>query len=154
METLNILMPYNFTSYEEKSLEFLIKNFVHREEVRILLFHSYTPIPAVDMTASPEMKKMTSGMAFLTEEARRKEEGLHLIEQRLQRNGFREAQIACRFKKREKSVADEIMAVARDEKAEILVLSRRPGKVGRLFARSVHVRVLSNLKNITICIPT
>jgi len=153
MEILRILMPYNFTSYEEKGLEFLIKNFAHREDVRITLFHSYTPVPPIDMSSNPEMKKMTRGIAFLSEETRRKEEGLNLIKERLQKNGFREAQLSHRFKKREKSVADEIIAAARNEKADLLVLSRQPGKVARLFARSVHTRVLSTLKNVTVCIP-
>ncbi len=58
------------------------------------------------------------------------------------------------FRQREKPVAEEILALVAQGAYRVLVLSRQPGKVTRLFAKSVHTKLLSTLKGITICIPT
>lgn len=154
MVTQKILVPYNFTAYEGKALDFLIRTYANRQDIQITLFHGYTPLPVVDMDASPEMRKMRSGFIFLSEELGRKEEGLKSAKKFLLENGFSDTQVNYIFRKRKKSVADEIIETATQEQYRVLVLSRQPGKVARFFARSVHSKVLSVLKDVTICIPT
>jgi hypothetical protein len=149
-----ILVPYNFTAYEEKALDFIIGTYAKREDVHVTLFHAYTPLPVVDMDASPEMQKMRSGMAFLNEEIMRKEEGLKSAKAHLLENGFTDHQIDYIFRTRERSIAEEIVETASKGRYRVLVLSRQPGKTARFFARSVHSKVLTALKGVTICIPT
>ena len=62
MARQKILMPYNFTASDSKVLDFLVKNFSHREDVSITLFNAYTPLPEIDVKGNPELKKMTGGM--------------------------------------------------------------------------------------------
>ena len=57
------------------------------------------------------------------------------------------------FKAKDRSVADEIMDAVSKGHYRVLVLSRQL-KVSRLFGRSVHTKVLSSLKDITVCIVT
>lgn len=154
MATQKILLPYNFTAYEEKALDFIIKTWANREDVQVTLFNAYTPLPVVDMDASPELGKMRSAMASLSKELREKEEGLRSAKDFLATSGFSGDQIDYIFREREKPVAEEIIDTVNKGHYRILVLSRQPGKVTRLFARSVHNRVLSALKGVTICIPT
>ena len=154
MATQKILVPYNFTAYEEKVLDFLIGTYANREDIQITLFHGYTPLPVLDMDASPEMRKMRSGLAYLAEELRRKEDGLKSAKKFLLENGFTDAQIEYVFREKKKPVAEEIIETTIEGHYRVLVLSRQPGKVTRFFARSVHTRILSALKGVTICIPT
>jgi hypothetical protein len=154
MAAQRILVPYNFTAYEEKALDFVIGTFAHRDDVQITLFNAYTPLPVVDMDASPELGKMRGAMVSLSNELREKEAGLKAAKEFLVQNGFSEDQVDYIFKKREKGVAEEIMETAKKGHYRVLVLSRQPGKVNRLFARSVHTKLLTTLKDMTICIPT
>jgi hypothetical protein len=153
MALQKILVPYNFTAYDHKALDFLINTYLNREEVQITLFHAYTPLPPVDFGASPEIKKMEVGMTFLSEEVRRKEEGMKAAKDFLVENGFSGNQVSYVFKERQRAVADEIIEATTKGHYRVLVLSQQPGKVSRMFARSVHLKVLSTLKGVTVCIP-
>lgn len=154
MAEFKILVPFNFTPYEEKTLDFLIGTYANREAVQVTVFHAYTPLPAVDMDASPEMRKIASGMAFLSEDIRRKEEALKSTKELLLKNGFMEDQIDYVFKEREKPIEEEIIEAASKAHYRVVLLSHQPGKVTRFFSKSVHTKVLSALKDITICIQT
>lgn len=43
MATQKILVTYNFTSYDQKALDFVIRTFVHLKDVEITLLNVYTP---------------------------------------------------------------------------------------------------------------
>ena len=58
------------------------------------------------------------------------------------------------YQKEEKPIAEEIISAVSSGHYKVLVLSRQPGKATRLFARSLHSKVLHALKNVTICIAT
>lgn len=152
MAEQKILVPYNFTTVEEKALGFVINTFAHRKDVKITLFNTYTPLPVVDMGASPEMSKMRDAMAVVAKDIEGKEAGLKDAKEYLLKNGFSDDQVDYIFRERKKSIADEIIVCALRGHYTVLVLSRQPGKVTRLFARSVHSKVLSTLKDVTICI--
>ncbi len=100
------------------------------------------------------MKKMSQGIAFLTGERKRKEEGLESAREFLMQNGFEDKQVDFIFREKQKVVADEIIDAVNEGGYNILVLSRQPGKVKRMFARSVHTKLFASLKNVTICIST
>ena len=154
MTTQKILLPRNFTIYEGKALDFIITTFADRKNVTVTLFHTYIPLPEIDMNASPEMRKMREGLVSLTEELRKKESGLRMSKEFLQQNGFSDEQIDYIFKKRKKAVADEIVECAEQGKYNVIVLTPQRGKVSRLFTRSVHAKLLSSLTNVTICLAT
>ena len=154
MAAQKILMPYNFTAYEEKALDFVINTFSRRKDVKITLFNTYTPLPEINMEASPEMGKMRTGIASLSQELKDKEAGLISAKHHLVENGFSEDQIDYVFAEKKKNIADEIIETVLRGHYRVLVLSRQAGKANRLFARSVHTRILSALKDITICIAT
>jgi len=154
MALQKILVPYNFTVYDQKAMDFLINTYLNRQDVQVTLFHAYTALPPVDFEANPEMKKMGSGIAFLSEEIRRKEEGMQSARDFLLENGFLSSQVGYVFKEREKGVAEEIIDLVTQGHYRVLVLSRQPAKVNRMFTRSVHTKILSSLKGVTVCIPT
>ena len=66
MATQKVLVPYNFTAQEEKTLDFVVGTYANRDDVQITLFNAYTPLPTVDMDASPELSKMRGAMASLS----------------------------------------------------------------------------------------
>lgn len=154
MAQRKIMVPFNFTAQDKKSLEFLIDTYSDRKNAHITLLHVYAPLPNIDSTGSHEMKKMAEGIAYLTGEKRRKEEGLDSAREFLVQNGFESKQIDFIFKEKEKVIADEIIDAVNEGNYNILVLSRQPGKVKRMFARSVHTKLFASLKKVTICIPT
>jgi hypothetical protein len=153
MALQKILVPYNFTAYDKKAMDFLINTYLNREDVQVTLFHAYAPLPPVDLEANPEMKKMGVGMAFLSDEVQRKEEGMRAAKGFLVENGFSPAQVGYVFKERQRAVADEIIELATKGHYRVLILSQRAGKLGRMFSRSVHARILSTLRGVTVCIP-
>lgn len=152
MAEQKILVPYNFTTEEEKALRFVIDTFANRKDVKITLFNTYTPVPLLDMGASPEMRKMRDAMNVISKDIEEKEAGLKAAKEYLLENGFSDDQVDYIFRERRKSIADEIIVCAFRGHYTVLVLTRQPGKVTRLFARSVHNKVLSALKDVTICI--
>jgi protoporphyrinogen oxidase len=148
-----ILVPYNFSAQEEKALDFIVRTYANRDDVQVTLFNAYTSLPTVDMQAGPEMAKMKMGLARLSDEIREKEAGLKSAKEFLVRNGLKDDQVDYIFKEKEKSTADEIIYTVSKHHYRVLVLSRQL-KVGGLFGRSIHTKVLSTLKNITACIVT
>jgi hypothetical protein len=154
MSVQKVLLPYNFTSYEGKALDFVIRVFGKREGHHITLFNAYTPPPSVDMQASPELVKMRGSIASLTNELRQKEEGLKSAMEYLVESGFSTDQVNYIFRQREKPIADEIIETVTKGHYRVLVLSRQPGKVTRMFSRSIHSKVLSTVTDITVCVAT
>ena len=148
-----ILLPYSFTIYDEKALDFVIRTFANQKDAEITLFYTYTPLPELDME-SPVLMQMKGAVRSLSKELSEKEIGLSSARETLLRSGFSGDQVDYTFKKRMKSIADEIIETASKGHYTVLVLSRQPGKTTRLFARSVHNKVLAALKNVTICIAT
>jgi hypothetical protein len=154
MATQKILMPYNFTANEKKALDFIINTFAHRRDVKVTLFNTYAPLPKIDMEANPVLSRMRDGLIYLSEEIKQKEAGLKSIMDYLLEKGFSEDQIDYIFKERERTIVEEIISIVSKGHYGVLVLSRQPGKATRLFARSLHSKVLHALKDITICIAT
>lgn len=152
MATFRILLPYNYSPNDQKAIRFAVDAFAGKKDVSLTLFHVYTPLPPIDVTANPENLKMRSGMNFLASELKEREEALQAIREMLVGSGFDSAGVTCVFKKRTKSAAEEIVdAVAG---CNVLVLSRGGGKVTHFFTRSIYARVVSALRGVTICVAT
>jgi hypothetical protein len=154
MSVLKILVPYNFTVHEWRAFDFILSAFAGRRDVRITLFHAYIPLPEVNFTSNPEMKKLMSGMIFLSEELKKKELGLKSARDHFLEKGFSDEQVDFVLKRKEKDIADEIINAAVSGHYTVVVLTRTPGKVSRLLVRGVHEKLLRALKNIVICVAT
>ncbi len=152
MATFKILMPYNFSAHDKKAIQFIINAFGGRDDTRVTLFHTYTPLPDIDVGASPENLKMRSGMNYLTGERAEKEKGLKEAGEILIESGFPEASLNYIFKKKSRTNAEEIAEAAGGGKFDALVLSRKGGKVSSFFTRSIHAKAIAALKNVTICV--
>ena len=154
MGVQKILLPYNFTAHERKALDFIIRTFAHRGDFKITLLYAYTPLPEIDVRASPELRKMSAGLTVLSAELKKKEDGLISAKKHLLENGFSDDQIDYIFKQRRKDIPEEIIDTVLSGHYDILVLTPTLAKIKRLLARSVHDKVLRTLKGITICLAT
>ena len=152
MATFRILLPYNFSPNDQKAIRFVIDAFSGQKETRVTLFHAYTPLPTIDISASPENVKMRSGMTYLSSELKEKEEALTAVGELLVEAGFDRDAVSCVFKKRVKTAAEEI--VDKVSGSNVLILSRGAGKVTHFFTRSIYARVVSALRGVTICVAT
>ncbi len=154
MGVQKILMPYNFTAYEGRALDFIIRTFAYRKDSKITVFYTYTPLPEIDLKASPELRKMSAGLSILSAELKKKEDGLISAKKHLLENGFSDDQVDYIFKERRKDIADEIIDMVLSGHYDILILTPTLAKIKRLLARSVHDKVLRTLNGITICLAT
>ena len=152
MATFQILLPYNYSPNDRKAIRFAIDAFAGRRETCVTLFHAYTPLPTIDVTASPENLKMRSGMTYLAAELKEKEEALKVVVDMLVEGGFDRDAVTYVFEKRVKSAAEEI--VDKVAGCNVLVLSRGAGKVTHFFTRSIYARVVTALRGVTICVAT
>jgi hypothetical protein len=154
MATQKILLPYNFTIYDQKALNFVIRTFAHVEDVEVTLFNSYTSVPEIKTNDSPIMDKLKGNLTYLSQRIREQEEGLRVAKRNLLENGFSEDQIHYVFKPRNKDIAGEIVDLALSGRYDLIVINRKPGKVTRFFTGSVLNKVASALKDTTICLVT
>ncbi|BBO81996.1 universal stress protein [Desulfosarcina ovata] len=152
MATFRILLPYNYSPNDQKSIRFTIDTFAGHKDVHITLFHAYPPLPDIDLAASPENRKMRSGMTYLSAELKEREAALGAVAETLAAGGFDADAISCVFKKRVRSAAEEI--VEQVAGCNVLVLSRGGGKVTHFFTRSIYARVVGALRGVTICVAT
>ena len=154
MPSQKVLLPYNFTNYDQKALDFVVRTFGHLKEVEIILFHTYTPAPQIDMNQSPVMDKLKGSLNYLSQRIQENQAGLRVAKQNLLENGFSESQVRYIFKRRRKDVAGEIIDFALNDKVDMIVINRKPGRVTRFFTGSVLNKLASALKNVTICLVT
>ncbi len=154
MASQKVLLPYNFTNYDQKALDFVIRTFVHVKDIEVTLFNAYTPVPEIETSDSPIMDKLRGNLTYLSQRIREQEEGLRVAKQNLLENGFSENQVHYVFKPRNKDIAGEIIDQALNGHHDILVINRKPGKVTRFFTGSVLNKVASALKDVTICLVT
>jgi hypothetical protein len=154
MATIKILVPYNFSVHEWKAFDFVVNILGGRDDVKITLFNTYVPVPEIDLTGNPELDKMRGGLIYLSEELKRKVEGLKSAANYFLQHGLSEHQVDFVFKKKEKDVAEEIIDAVVNGHYDMVVLRPTPGKVSRFFARSIHEKVIKALQEVTVCIAT
>lgn len=152
MDRQKILLPYNFSDQDQKALEFVVQTFAHLEKTEIILFNAYTPVPVISEREAPIMDKVQSSLRHLNNIIKEQEELLENAKSHLMKNGFSENRIRVFFRPKKKDIASQIIQIVEDEKVNIIVLNRKSDKVGRFFTGSVFSKVVSALKNRTICI--
>ena len=152
MASQKILLPYNFTSYDQKALDFVIRTFISQEDVEITLFNAYTPAPEIEMRGSPIMEKMKGTLGYLSQRAKEQEEEVKAVKDKLLEKGFTEDRIHTVFEPKKKDIAGDIIDLALKGKFNVVVLNRKPGKIARFFTGSVFSKVVTALKETTVCI--
>ncbi len=152
MASQKILLPYNFTKYDEKALDFVIRTFAHLKDTEITLFNAHISVPAIEMQESPVMERMRGNLIYLSQQVKEQEAALEQAKNKLLQNGFSEQQVHCIFKPRLKDVASEIIKFATKERFDLVVMNHKPGGITQFFTGSVHGKVVAALKDTTVCI--
>jgi hypothetical protein len=148
-----ILFPYNFTSYDQKAMDFVIRNFAQSQNIEITLFNSYVTGPEIDEREAPIMKKMHTSLNYLHTQTKEQEAFLKEAKQKLVLNGFAEDRIKTIFRPRKKDIPTEIIDLAIEGKFNIIVTNRKPGKVvKRFFTESTFKKVINSLSDKTVCV--
>ena len=132
MAAQKLLLPYNFTASDRKALDFTIRTFAYRNDIEVTLFHSYTPLPNVDVSDETVTGRLKESFSYLHQKLSERVKSI--------------------FKPRKREIAAEIIDLQKNEKYNFLVLNRKPGRIGRFFSGSVHSKVTATLRNATVCI--
>jgi hypothetical protein len=98
------------------------------------------------------MAKFQRNLDYLAQKVKEQEAGLQEARQYLVQNGFTENQVSYLYKPRKKDIIGEIVDIATQDNFNIVVMNRKPGKVTRFFTGSVFSKVVSALKDKTVCI--
>lgn len=146
MTTRHVLVPSNFMSNDDKSLEFVIQKYAHDKDVKITLFHTYTPVPEIEVRNNPIMERMSGNLSYLKQFQHNREEELQKAKGTLVMGGFAASQINHIFAPVKNDIATDIIRIVREQKCDVVVMNRNPSKVARFFTRSVSKKVSDGLK--------
>ena len=152
MAVQKILVPYNFTHNDQKTLNFVMRNFLHQQDVDVTLFHAYTPPPKIEASQNTVTAKLSSNLRYLTQRIAEQENELKKVTQTLQERGFSENNLHYIYQARKKDTAGEIIDIVNKWKFQIVVLSHKPGRIARFFTGTVFTKVVTSLANTTVCI--
>lgn len=147
-----ILLPYNFTSFDKRALDFVIHTFSDKKEAEVTLFNAYITAPVIEMRGSPIMEKMKDNLGYLTQRVKEQKDELQVIKNNLLVKGFSENRVNIVFEPKKKDIAGDIIDLVQIGRYNVVVLNRKPGKIARFFAGSVSSRVVAALKDTAVCI--
>jgi hypothetical protein len=152
MASQKILLPYNFTSHDQKALDFVIRSFAHQKDVELTLFNAFTSVPDIEVRGSPVMETMRGNLSYLSQKIKEQEDELMVVRNKLLERGFSKDLIHTVFEPKKKDIAGDIVDLALKGRFNVVVLNRKPGKIARFFTGSVFNKVVTSLKGTTVCI--
>ena len=152
MATQKLLLPYHFTHFDQKALDFVTNTFGKSENIAVTVFHAYTAIPEIDTDATSVTSKLKGSLSYLSQKIKEYEALLDEVKDKLIEGGFPENRVDCIFRPRKKDIASEIIELATSDKFDIIVLNRKHARVTRFFSGSISHKVVMTLKDITVCI--
>lgn len=152
MSGQKILIPFNFTSNDQKSINFVIKTFAGQKDAEVTLFHAYTPPPQIEASRQTVTAKLSSNISFINKRIADQKEALHQELVKLSDGGFDAGNLSCVFRPRNKDVSAEIIDQANKWRCNVVVLNHKPGKITRFFTGTVFTKVVAGLTNKTVCI--
>ena len=150
MAEQKILLPYNFTANDEKSVDLVIQSFGSNDNTEVLLFHAYIPVPDIDISDKTVMRRMAENMNYLRQKIKEMEGEIVKARERLISAGFSEDKVRYLFKPQEKDAAQEIIEQANKGGFTTIVLNRDPRRIRKFFTPSVSKKVMKALKNLEI----
>jgi hypothetical protein len=145
-----ILVPYNFTANDEKSIDLVIQNFGPYEDVRITLFHVYLPVPNIEIDDKTVMSRIAGNLSYLRQKINDLEAEIVKARDRLISAGFAKEKVSYIFKPQDKDTAQEIIEHAYDGEFTGIVLSRSPTSIRKFFTPSVSKRVIKALQHLDL----
>jgi nucleotide-binding universal stress UspA family protein len=154
MADQKILLPYNFTLFDRKGLDFVVRTFAPLENSSVTVLNFYTPLPDIETSNMSITGKLKEQIGYLAMKIQDQEKALKDACGHLLKSGFDAERVRYVFKPRKKDVAVEILDLIRSESFDLVVLNRKPGKITRFFTGSVSSRVIATLKGSTVCIVT
>ncbi len=154
MSNQKLLIPFNFTRYDQKALDFVIQNFANQQNIKVTLFSVYSSVPEIKSGGSPIMEKMKNNLIYLSQKNRELEAALVEAQRTLTNGGFSNSQVTYSFVPRKKDIASEIIRMVKTESFNLLILNHKPGKATHLFTGNVFSKVVNALSNCAICIIT
>ena len=153
MDAQKILLPYNFSQYDQKALAFIIRTFGIHENTEVTIFHAFTPLSEIEasdhQSAAAKLKRRLS---YLTQELSEREMALQEVRQYLINEGFHRDHVRYVFKSRKGEISAAIIEQTKEEDYDVIILNHQPGKVTRFFTGSVYNKLVTSLRDITICI--
>jgi len=152
MAIKKILLAYNFTSLDQKAVDFAIDTFAHLQDVEITIFNAYTPVPEIETVDTSITGKLKSSLSYLTQQIVQRETELNEVRQMLLLGGFGEGRINTEFRPRKRDIASEIIELARTNGYDVVILNRKQARVTRFFSGSVSHKVVMTLKDTTVCV--
>ncbi len=152
MATQKLLLPYNFTSLDQKALNFVTNTFGKLDNIAVTIFNAYTPIPEIETDTSSITGKLKGSLSYLSQKVKENEALLDAVKDKLVEGGFPEERVDCIFKPRKKDIASEIIDLATGDKFDIIVLNRKHARVTRFFSGSISNKVIMTLKDVTVCV--
>lgn len=150
MDSHKILVPLNFTSNDEKSIDLVIRTFRQHEDAAITLFHSYIPAPKIDVSDKTVMNRMAANLSYLRQKITELEVEIKNARDRLIREGFSNERVNYVFKPQDKGTAQEIIEQANKGGYTALVLNRSPGNIRRFFTPSVSKKAIKALQHLEL----
>ena len=154
MAKKKVLVPFNFTDYDGKALDFVIQRFANDESIEVTLFNAYVPVPEIELRDSPIMEKISRNLGFLQQKIHAQEAEIRQAREKLLQNGFSKDRVHYIFRAIKKDVAQDIIDLTIDSRFDVVVLNRNPGKITRFFSRSVSNIVVNKLKTIAVYVVT
>jgi hypothetical protein len=145
-----ILVPYNFTTNDEKSIDLVIQNFGQRQDVRITLFHVYLPVPNIEIDDKTVMSRIAGNLSYLRQKINDLEVEIVKARDRLIDAGFAKESVNYIFKPQDKDTAHEIIDQAYSGEFTGIVLSRSPASIRKFFTPSVSKRVTKALGHLEL----
>ena len=152
MARQKLLLPYNFTSFDQKALDFVINTYAQSQNIEVTVFNAFTPMPQIDAEASSITGKLKGHLSYLSQKISEQETELQSVKLKLVENGFQDDRVQTVFQPRKKDVASEIVDLATQHGFDVIVISHKPGKATRFFTGSRYSKVISALKNVTVCV--
>ena len=152
MAIRKILLPYNFTHFDQKAVNFIIESFDHLRDIAITIFNAYTAVPEIETSSATVTGKLKGSLSYLTQKISDQENELDEVKQKFIQGGFTADKIKTVFKPRKKDIASEIMDLAMKDQYDVIVLNRKHAKATRFFSGSVSHKVTMSLKGTTVCI--
>jgi hypothetical protein len=145
-----ILVPYNFTVNDEKSIDLVIQNFMQHQDVRITLFHVYLPVPNIAIDDKTVMSRISGNLSYLRQKINDLEVEIVKARDRLIDAGFSKERVNYVFKPQDKDTAQEIIDQATNREYSGIVLSRSPASIRKFFTPSVSKRVNKVLQHLDL----
>lgn len=150
MATKKILVPYNFTRNDEKAIDFVIDSFGRSADAKITLFHTYVPLPKVEISDKTVMTRLSANLNYLMQKISEREQALAAAAERLVSAGIAKENVTWVFKARQREPAQEIIDQADKGQHTTIILNHHPSKVRKFFTTSTAKKVAKALMHLEL----